>query len=97
MVGWITVFHRLDIPISKNFPKFGADTQSLYGNLMKLVWLIIIGLFIGGYACTYLLSQDSRRQFLPPAGRKSVRRFGITCFFIALALGLLILYVRLKR
>jgi len=64
---------------------------------MKLVWLLIIGLFGSGYVCTYLLSRDSRRPFLPDDGRKSVRRFGITCFFIAVALCLLILYVRLKR
>lgn len=64
---------------------------------MKLVWIFVIGLFGSGYVCTYLLSRDSRKPFLPAAGRKSVRRFGITCFFIAVALCLLILYVRLKR
>lgn len=64
---------------------------------MKMVWILVIGLFSSGYLCTYLLSRDSRKPFLPASGRKSVRRFGITCFFTALAVCLLVLYVRLKR
>ena len=80
-----------------NFGKFAYGYAKRAVTFMKLVWLIVIALFVSGYICTYLLSRDSRRPFLPAAGRKSVRRFAITCFFIAVALCLLILYVRLRR
>lgn len=64
---------------------------------MKLIWLFIIGMFGSGYVCTYLLARHRRKPFLPENSRNYIRRLAATCFFVAVALGLFMLYIRLRR
>ncbi|RQP14311.1 hypothetical protein [Parapedobacter defluvii] len=64
---------------------------------MKLLFLVIVLLFAGGYLGTYLVSRNRKYPFLSAHARNRIRSFGITCFFLAVALCVLILYIRIRR
>lgn len=64
---------------------------------MKFFFLMVVLLFAAGYSCSYLLRRNKKRAFLPDAVRDSIRKLGFTCFFLAAALLLLVLYFRVRH
>ncbi len=72
------------VPVKHGLPK------------MKFLFLLIVLLFVSGYICTYVLNSNNRRSFLSTAASASVKRFGMTCFFLAVLLCFVILYIRIR-
>ncbi len=64
---------------------------------MKFFFLMVILLFSAGYGCSYLLRRNKKSPFLSAAVRDSIRKLGFTCFFLAVALLLMVLYFRVRH
>ncbi len=57
---------------------------------------MVVLLFAVGYGCSYLLRRNKKSAFLSVRLRDSIRKLGFTCFFLAVALSLLVLYFRVR-